>query len=466
MKITLTASTGKRSRVDPEKARAIVQTWKRQIKTYQKLAAAEVDDDDNNNNSSGGTTISVYKLDVSCLVWPRESIDVLSPFLRQHVIPSVVIVQLSDTVASLNTDDGLSSYQAWADLFCQAPLMRHLYLADNAAGTRAFDLWQPWLSRQPLHTLSLYNCGISAECGPMLRNILTHPEQLQVLDLGRNQFGIEGARVLGQILPSCVQLRHLGYAGSRPLVEGTQCLVQGLVELVQKSQSLQVLEMDDCFFRSGSDESDPVHGLVRVLEKVPHLTRLGLADSELEEEGLYLVLSALEKSKARLTYLNLSHLSMGVKGAERLGRFIETTQQYSTLLELHLENNELGAQGMAHVLTPFLQSEKYPLQVLHLADNQLTQCSTRWILDARFAHLLYLDVTENTDLTPSSVAQLQEYYISATIKADDDLEENDDDDDDDMEDDAVSEDDNEKSKDAGDDDGLDGLPNALNAARI
>jgi Ran GTPase-activating protein (RanGAP) involved in mRNA processing and transport len=108
MKINLFAG-GPRCAVQPEEADSMVERFRRQ--------------------SEGNT---VYKVDLSCRQWKRESLDKLVPLL-QSISKSVQFLNLADVIAGLMTDEGLGVTELLAQLFEKSNLLE-IELSDNAMG--------------------------------------------------------------------------------------------------------------------------------------------------------------------------------------------------------------------------------------------------------------------------------------------------------------------------------------------
>jgi Ran GTPase-activating protein (RanGAP) involved in mRNA processing and transport len=108
MKINLFAG-GARCAVQPEEADSMLERFRRQ--------------------SEGNT---VYKVDLSCRQWKRESLDKLVPFL-QNISESVQFLNLADVIAGLMTDEGLGVTELLAQLFEKSNLLE-IELSDNAMG--------------------------------------------------------------------------------------------------------------------------------------------------------------------------------------------------------------------------------------------------------------------------------------------------------------------------------------------
>lgn len=108
MKVALIAG-GARSAVQLEEAVSILESFQRECE---------------------GRT--VYKIDLSCRQWKRESLDKLVPLLGK-VSSTVQFLNLADVIAGLMTEEGLGVTELLAQLFENSNLLE-IELSDNAMG--------------------------------------------------------------------------------------------------------------------------------------------------------------------------------------------------------------------------------------------------------------------------------------------------------------------------------------------
>lgn len=108
MKVVLYVG-GKRAAVEPDEATAIDARFKREAEENM-----------------------VYKVDLSCRQWKRESLDIIAPNLNSQS-KSVRFVNLADVIAGLMTDEGLGVTQLLAETFESSELFE-IDLSDNAMG--------------------------------------------------------------------------------------------------------------------------------------------------------------------------------------------------------------------------------------------------------------------------------------------------------------------------------------------
>jgi Ran GTPase-activating protein 1 len=284
MKISLFVG-GKRSSLDAKGAKDIVERFKRE---------------------SNGK--EVIKVDLSCRSLKNEAIDQIEPFL-QTIAKSVRFVDLADIIAGLMTDEGLQVTERLAKIF-EASNLLDIDLSDNAMGPRGLLRVESLFSNSHLQRLYLSNCGLSAESMEMLKISVLKDDgriakSLTDLVLDKNMIGVEGAKLVGELLAHCKNLEYFSYNGCRPISDGTTYLCEGIRGLVQDcTPVLRRIDMEDCTFGEGEEE-DAIVPFCEALKKCHQLSQLNMKDGELGVAGLELLVGALNTSKAKLTHLYL-----------------------------------------------------------------------------------------------------------------------------------------------------------------
>lgn len=337
--ITLSAR-GPRELVSVEEAATILARWQQQLE---------------------GEDIIVNKLDLSCRVWTVPALQVLQPVLEQ-IKPTLEDLVLDDIIASLPTEEGLATLEFLSEVFEDSPCLKAVYLDDNALGTRGVEKLRKILSNRYLKILSFYNDGMSLEVAQaLLALLLPHAHNLTHLALGRNQIG-KGAEQVADLVRGCENLETFAYNGSRPLKAGSLQICKALANL----KNLQTLNLEDTVLGDGQEgENDGVHHLCICLRQNPNMRKLILNDSGLKADGVSMVLEALGASRAPLEYLDLGIIDLGSEGCEYVVTYLQDCG--ASLVELHLENNELDDDCITTLL-PGLRACTN-LQVLNLSEN-------------------------------------------------------------------------------------------------
>ena len=131
-------------------------------------------------------------------------------------------------------------------------------------------------------------------------------KSLTQLVLDKNMIGEAGARTVGEFLPRLENLEYFSFNGCRPNTQGTKFLCDGLMELTKKAKCvLRRIEMEDCTFGSGEEDTDPILPFWSAISKCSQLQHININEGSLEIEGIKRLVSALKESRAHLTHLSL-----------------------------------------------------------------------------------------------------------------------------------------------------------------
>ena len=367
----------------------------------------------------------VTKLDLSCRPWPVSSLDVLRPYLEDRVVPTIESLKIDDVIAGLVTDDGLATLQWFGTVFGdESSHLVRLNVDQNALGTRGVANLLPLLHAN-MKEVTMETCGLAEEVvDAILPRLMPQQQQttssLQVLALGENMIGPEGARKFAKLISKCTGLEVFKYNGCRPQEEGTLPICQALADATAESTSspppMRILNLCDCTVQNGDDENHPIYPLCEALARYKNLEELNLRDCEIQPAGLGMVLDALEQSNATLRSLDLSGNELEVEGSKRLATFLSQQPQ---LEKLWLDTNELGTEGFEHIV-PFLRGARN-LKVLDLQDNEIDRDGALRLLEIpRLEHLEELLLREN-ELSVGTAARIKEMYPFAEMNDDDDL---------------------------------------------
>lgn len=432
--------------------------------------------------------IKCNMLDISCRSWPFESLHHFFEQLRaipyhstsassSILLSHIKVLQMDDIIASLMTDEGLQCMEYISKLFTgiyndksdtsssdSACSLIELHCSDNAIGTRGLLKLQSILSISSLRRIYMNNCGLSAEVGKMLHDILFPvAHQLEILHLNRNQMGVQGCIELSPLLSNCTSLQSFSYAGTRPLKEGTLAICQGLANMVKNSlvkraddeigspPVLSYLNLDDCQIKSGKDPDDPIHVLCsQVLNRCCFLTTLILRDCSLQAHGIQMVCDALSTSRASLQYLDVGCNEIGPSGANILTNYILQSPLKDGLRTLICDTNDFDNACCIDLLCTNVLQSCSSIQCINIQCNDVTDLSTlcNIVLPNHLSEKIIIDLKDNTELKLSHVRRIQKIveqkYSIALLYDEDDL----DDDDEEEEDDENELDDNDENSNA------------------
>ncbi|CAB9524954.1 Ribonuclease inhibitor [Seminavis robusta] len=373
--------------------------------------------------------VVVAEIDLSCRQWTVEAIDVLRPFLEK-LAPNVVVLNLNDIIAGLQTDLGLEIMELMAQIFVMAKNVEEIQLSDNAMGPRALKRIAPLLGVAKLQRLEFNNCGLSAETIPQLDEALkenaTGPgvARLTHLDLDRNMIGVEGARQTGELLKDCVKMKRFAYRGCRPTYNGSKFLAKAIQQMTQNTDVLEELHIRDCDLIRNEDEMVALTDLADAITRCPNLKVLNTSDcGDFGETGAGALATAIIESKCKLESLDLSGCIVTPEGGEAMQEMLQ--QQAASLKELKLETNELGSDGVECILKCFADIDNPPLQHLRLDENELDEAAITALLDATFPNLRRLTLKDNMDLDElddDKKAELRAHFSKARIYFDEEVD--------------------------------------------
>ncbi|CAJ1930201.1 unnamed protein product [Cylindrotheca closterium] len=365
---------------------------------------------------------TIYKVDLSCRQWKRESLDIIAPYLKSQS-KSVRFVNLADVIAGLMTDEGLGVTQLLAETFESSDLFE-IDLSDNAMGPRGLVRSEAFFANSSLQNLYLSNCGLSAESMNLLNDYFTRDNErmyksLKELVLDKNMIGEAGARTVGEFLPRLENLEYFSFNGCRPNTEGTKFLCDGLMELTVKTNCvLRRIEMEDCTFGSGEEDTDPIISFCSAIAKCSRLQRLNINEGSLEIYGIKRLVSALKEAKARLTHLSLGGTGeYQAEGAAVLAEYLHDLS--SSLIHLNLDFNELGDDGVAVLVEAFAASRNV-LEVLSLNGNEIESVGAKALVRTDFPNLKRLSLDDNMDIAKD---HLKSKYGPIAVFGDNDDEE-------------------------------------------
>lgn len=380
---TTLSALGARARVTVEEAQRIRKEW---------------------DATEGTPTV----LSLKCRVW---TVEALEPLVGCEKLSSVTELDLDDIIPSLPTDDGLATLSFIANVLLKDIQPIIIRCNDNATGIRGIKALQGLLSKQSLRELYLYNNGLSIEVTELFTEILNF-ENMRVMDFGRNQMGPRGAHFVAQLLSP--QLQELFYAGSRPLLEGTAYLCQGLKKSMP---SLVKLDLNDCSLvgQQGAQYT-PLQDLLPVLQHSQEtLQLLRLMDGGLGEDGVEELVQALEEATT-LVDLSLEANDLEEDGTRTLANDLISRQ--TSLRVLNLNTNIIG-EAITELLTALIPSSA-TLQELYLQGNDLEDYATAF-LECSFPALQKLDLQDNMIEDEDLIRQLDEKFGEGVVLVDPDV---------------------------------------------
>ncbi|XP_038656759.1 NACHT, LRR and PYD domains-containing protein 3-like isoform X1 [Scyliorhinus canicula] len=247
-----------------------------------------------------------------------------------------------------------------------------LRLARNNLGDSGMKLLSVALRNQDckIQKLELNNNALTVSCAEDLASALSINRSLMYLNLGYNNLGDSGIKLLSTAL------------------RNPDSKIQ---ELSLSNNSLT----DSC-----------AEDLVFALSTNRALTDLNLGNNNLGDLGVKLLSEALRNPDCKIQKLGLYNNALTDLCAQDLASALNTNQ---SLLDLNLDNNKLGDSGMK-LLSAALRNPDCKIQILDLEKNGLTDSCTDDLASALSTNqsltLLYLQSNSFTDHSISSLCRL------------------------------------------------------------
>ena len=287
---------------------------------------------------------------------------------------------LGDT-GCLSLADGLKNHTS----------LLELKLGGNNITSEGIAAMIPVIKRNHLQHLDLSICGISSDAA--LEDV-TCADTLQTLKLSGNGLGLDGARILSDVLQRCRQLMELDISNNSIGPCGMACLAEGL------KCCRQLVELDISYNSIGScDILQLVEGLkcCRQLEKLDitgnkigsyglsfladglqhciNLQVLNLESNEITSDGITAITVIMKRCRY-LQKLKLSFNSIGVDGAAVLvGGW-----QHKSMLTLGLQQSLGGPHESALVhVERCCSSCDHLLELYYNNDYVIIHITTGWI---------------------------------------------------------------------------------------
>ncbi|XP_076139100.1 NACHT, LRR and PYD domains-containing protein 3-like isoform X2 [Alosa pseudoharengus] len=213
-------------------------------------------------------------------------------------------------------------------------LLKELDLSSNPLGDSGVRFLSVGLKHTNcrLETLRLADCKITHNSCEIVASVLQSTNSLIKLDLGENDLGDSGVKLLSNGLSS------------------PHC-------------KLQTLRLADCKLTDKSYEM-----VASVLQLSNSLLQLNLSDNDLGDSGVQLLSKGLSSSNCKIHTLRLTDCKLSEKSC---GIVATVLQSPNSLIELDLSHNVLRDSGV-HLLSKGLSSSHCKLQTLRLADCKLT----------------------------------------------------------------------------------------------
>ena len=344
----------------------------------------------------------------------------------------VISFDMSDVIAGRNTEDGLAVLQILAQAFANASSLQHLNLSDNAMGSRGIPCCEALFNAShPLQSLSLCNNGLSLEAMQQVADWLVSralAPRLQKVHFFNNMSGDEGCKAFQHLINHCspIHLSNLRFASTRASGLGSQFIVTGLVELVQRVDEDEVAAMTHLDLTDNNLKGENAQILAQALRAMPLLEYLNLSDCDMEDEGLHVICSSLLEHK-HITHLDLSGNDITAAGVSFHSPFVHLLTEISPNLKvLDMQDNEMTSKGVANI-TRVLSRGPSVLVALRLGCNECGPNGVTHLIrsaNSFLPTLECLDMNRNY-LSDDALEKLAETFGGALQAFDDNVDDSD-----------------------------------------
>lgn len=288
---------------------------------------------------------------------------VAAPILRL-VKDQLTEVDLSDFIAGRPEEEALEVINMFSSAL-EGSQLRYLNLSHNALGEKGVRAFGALLkSQNNLEELHLMNDGISEEAAQAILELIPSTEKLKVLHFHNNMTGDEGAVAISEIVKHSLALEDFQCSSTRIGAEGGIALAKALGQCTH----LKKLDLRDNMFGVEAGVA-----LSEVLPAFPDLTEVYLSYLNLEDEGAEALASALKECAPSLEVLDLAGNDITAKAASSLAACIALKQ---FLTKLNLAENELQDEG-AILIGKSLEEGHGQLIEIDLSTNSMKRAGAR-----------------------------------------------------------------------------------------
>lgn len=278
-------------------------------------------------------------------------------------------VDLSDFIAGRPEEEALEVMNIFSSAL-EGCVLRYLDLSNNAMGEKGVRAFASLLrSQKNLEELYLMNDGISEEAARAIHELIPSTKKLRVLQFHNNMTGDEGALAISEIVKHSPSLEDFRCSSTRVGSEGGVALAQALGICTH----IKKLDLRDNMFGVEAGLA-----LSKAISVFPDLTEVYLSYLNLEDEGAEALANALKDSAPSLEVLDMAGNDITVKAAASLAACIGAKQ---FLTKLGLAENELKDEG-AIVIGKALEVGHGQLNEVDLSTNSIRRAGARVLAQA------------------------------------------------------------------------------------
>ncbi|XP_047334348.1 RAN GTPase-activating protein 2-like [Impatiens glandulifera] len=274
-------------------------------------------------------------------------------------------VDLSDFVAGRPEEEALQVMNIFSAAL-EGAVLKSLDLSNNALGEKGVRAFEKLLKSQSrLEKLYLMNDGISEEAARAVSELIPSTENLKVLHFHNNMTGDEGALAIAEIVRRSQLLEDFRCSSTRVGSDGGIALCEAL----ETCAHLKRLDLRDNMFGVEAGIS-----LGKALEKCGSLiTEIYLSYLNLEDEGAIAISNAIKEYSPLLEVLDMAGNDITAEAASVLAECINEKQ---SLVNLNLSENELKDEGVILIIAA-LESGHGQLKEVDLSVNSIRRAGAR-----------------------------------------------------------------------------------------
>jgi len=313
---------------------------------------------------------SFVKVKLSGQSFGADSSEVAATALANNAA-TLKDADLSDVIAGRPEAEALIALKKVLDGLMTAKL-DSLDLSDNALGEKGVRAAGDLLKAQPgLKSLTFCNDGISKEAAAAIAEILPAPQNLQKLHFFNNMSGDEGAFAIAHVLARSTSMEDFRMSSTRVMEKGGLALAQAIGA---GSKLVKIDLKDNTLGEIGGK------ALAKVLRNHPNLKHVILSETAIGNKGAIALVKALSETAPHLEVLELACNDITASGAAKMAPFLMAMKCLTKVVLAENEINERGTLAVASALTasgaPLQELDFYQCGVRRLGAQTLAKLAS------------------------------------------------------------------------------------------
>lgn len=313
---------------------------------------------------------SFVKVKLSGQSFGADSSEVAAAALANNAA-TLKDADLSDVIAGRPEAEALIALKKVLDGLMTTKL-DSLDLSDNALGEKGVRAAGDLLKAQPgLKSLTFCNDGISKEAAAAIAEILPAPQNLQKLHFFNNMSGDEGAFAIANVLARSTSMQDFRMSSTRVMEKGGLALAQAIGA---GSKLVKIDLKDNTLGEIGGK------ALAKVLRNHPNLKHVILSETAIGNKGAIALVKALSETAPHLEVLELACNDITTSGASKMAPFLMAMKRLTKVVLAENEINERGTLAIASALTasgaPLQELDFYQCGVRRLGAQTLAKLAS------------------------------------------------------------------------------------------